>query len=136
MALLTSMRCASRAFQVKEFEPKLLRALGRDSSVGIETRYALDAPRIESRRGEIFRNRPDRPWSLPRLLYNGYRVSFPGFKRPGCGVNHPPSFSAEVKERVELYLYSPSGPYERDNANNRCSSVSVVNRPKAGRQTF
>jgi hypothetical protein len=35
--------------------------------------------------------------------------SFPGVKRPGRGVDHPSS-SAEVKERVELYLYSPSGP--------------------------
>jgi hypothetical protein len=28
----------------------------------------------------------------------------------GRGVDHPPPSSAEVKERVELYLYSPSGP--------------------------
>jgi len=35
--------------------------------------------------------------------------SFPGVKQPGCG-NHPPPFSAKVKERVELYLYSPFGP--------------------------
>jgi hypothetical protein len=35
--------------------------------------------------------------------------SFPGVKRPGNGVDHPPPSSAEVKERVELYLYSPSG---------------------------
>jgi hypothetical protein len=33
----------------------------------------------------------------------------PGVKRPGRGVDHPPSSSVEVKERVELYLYSPSG---------------------------
>jgi len=25
----------------------------------------------------------------------------------GCGIYHPPLFSAEVKESVELYLYSP-----------------------------
>jgi len=36
--------------------------------------------------------------------------SFPGVKWPGCGVDHPLPFSAEVKERVELYLYSPYGP--------------------------
>jgi len=36
--------------------------------------------------------------------------SFPGVKRPGRGVNHPPLSSAEVKKRVHLYLYSPSGP--------------------------
>jgi hypothetical protein len=34
-------------------------------------------------------------------------LSFPGVKRPGLGVDHPQSSSAEVKERVELYLYSP-----------------------------
>jgi len=31
--------------------------------------------------------------------------SFPGLKRPGRGVDHPPPSSAEVKERVELYLF-------------------------------
>jgi len=36
--------------------------------------------------------------------------SFLGLKRPGRGVDHPPTSSAEVKERIELYLYSPSGP--------------------------
>jgi hypothetical protein len=36
--------------------------------------------------------------------------SFPGVKRPGRGVDHPLPSSAEVKERVELYLYTPSGP--------------------------
>jgi len=35
--------------------------------------------------------------------------SFPGVKRPGRGVDHPPPSSTEVKERVELYLSSPSG---------------------------
>jgi hypothetical protein len=54
-------------------------------------------------------NGPDRPWGLPSLLYNGYRVSFSGVKRPGRGVDHPPPPSAEVKERVELYFYSTPG---------------------------
>jgi len=36
--------------------------------------------------------------------------SFLGAERPGRGVDHPPLSSAEVKERVELYLFSPSGP--------------------------
>jgi hypothetical protein len=35
---------------------------------------------------------------------------FPGVKRPGRGVNHSPPSSAEVKERVDLYVYSPCGP--------------------------
>jgi hypothetical protein len=36
-------------------------------------------------------------------------VSFQGIKQPAHGVDHPPPTSTEVKERVELYLYSPSG---------------------------
>jgi len=35
---------------------------------------------------------------------------FPGVKRPECGVDHSPASSAEVKERMELYIYSPFGP--------------------------
>jgi hypothetical protein len=35
---------------------------------------------------------------------------FPGTKRPGRGVDHLPPSSAEVKERVGLYLYSHFGP--------------------------
>ena len=36
--------------------------------------------------------------------------SFLGVKRPGRDVEHPPAYSAKVKERVEVYLCSPSGP--------------------------
>ena len=36
--------------------------------------------------------------------------SFPGVKRTGYGINHPPLYNAEVKERVELYLSSLCGP--------------------------
>ena len=71
------------------------------------------ARRFEDRipvRDEIFGTGPNRPWGPPSLLWNGYRVSFPGVKRLGCGVNHPPPFSAEVQERVELCLYVPSRP--------------------------
>jgi hypothetical protein len=59
---------------------------------------------------ELLRTRPDWPWGPPSLLYDGYPVFFPGVKRPGRDVNHPLPSSAEVKERVQLYLYSPSGP--------------------------
>ena len=33
---------------------------------------------------------------------------FPGVKRPGHGVDHPPLYSTNIKERGDLYLYSPS----------------------------
>ena len=46
----------------------------------------------------------------PASYIMGTGVSFPGVKRPGRGVDNPPPSSAEVKERVELYICSPSGP--------------------------
>jgi hypothetical protein len=36
--------------------------------------------------------------------------SFLGVKRPGRGIDHPHLTSVKVKERVELYIYSISGP--------------------------
>ena len=60
-------------------------------------------------RGEIFRTCPDRPGGLPSLLYNGYTV-FIGGKAAGAWLWPPTPSSADVKERVDLYLYSPSGP--------------------------
>jgi hypothetical protein len=58
-------------------------AIGRDISVSIATRYRLNGPGIEPGLGEILRNRSDRPWGPPSLLYNGYRV-FPGGKAAGA----------------------------------------------------
>jgi hypothetical protein len=84
--------------------------VGRYSSFGIATRYRLDGPGIESRWGEIFLTHPNRPWVPPSLLYNGYRFSFTSLNRLGSKVNHPPTSSAEVKERVGRYLYFPSWP--------------------------
>ena len=48
----------------------------------------------------------DIPWGPPNLLDNGYRAFFTGIRRLERGVDHPPPSSAEVKERVELHLYS------------------------------
>jgi hypothetical protein len=59
--------------------------------------------------GEFYRTRPERPWCPPSLYTMG-TGSFLWVKRPGRGVDHPPPSSSEVKERVQLYLYSPSGP--------------------------
>ena len=60
--------------------------------------------------GEIFRTRQDLPWDPPSHLYNRHKVSFTGVKRTVDNVDHPPTSWDEVEERVELYLYSPSGP--------------------------
>ena len=37
--------------------------------------------------------------------------SFLRLKPKGCSIDHPPLSSTEVKERVELYFYSLSGPF-------------------------
>jgi len=63
--------------------------------------------------GEVFRIGPDRSWGPPGLLHNGYWLAFPAVRRPGRGVDRPPPTSAEVKERVELYVHSPSGRSRR-----------------------
>ena len=60
--------------------------------------------------GEIFLTRPNWPWGTRSFLCNAYRVSFPGVKRPGRDLDYPPPSSTEVKERVDLYFYSLSGP--------------------------
>ena len=60
--------------------------------------------------GEIFRTRPDQIWCSPTFLYIVHRVSFQRVERSARGVDHPPPSSAQVKERVELYLYCPSRP--------------------------
>ena len=82
--------------------------LGRDSVVGVATRYGLSDPGIESRLGRDFPHPSDSPWVPPSLLYNMYRIFFPGVKRPGRDLDHPPPYSADVKERIELNLYSLS----------------------------
>jgi len=43
-------------------------------------------------------------------LVQWYWVSFPGVKQSKNGTDHPPPPKAEVKERVELYLYSSAVP--------------------------
>ena len=86
--------------------------MGRDSLVGIASRYGMGGPGIESRErrgGQIFRSRPHRTWGPSSPLCNGYRFYFPGVMRPGRGVNHSPPSTAEIKERIELCLYSLLG---------------------------
>ena len=82
--------------------------LGQDSVVCIATRFTVRGRNPGGH--EIFRTRPDRPWGPASLWYSGGRVSLPGEERLGRGINNQPLSSAEVKVRVELYLYSPSGP--------------------------
>jgi len=58
-------------------------------NIDLASRYGLNCPGIESRWGQIFHTRPDRPRGPPSLLYNGYRESSRGVKRPGRGADRP-----------------------------------------------
>ena len=88
----------------------LLSMCSQDSSVGIVTHYRLDGPGIESLWGRDFLHplRPGR-WAHPDSYTRG-TGSFPGVKQLGRVVDHTPPSSAEVEERVQLYLHSLFGP--------------------------
>ena len=83
---------------------------GRDSSVGIATRYGLDGPGIESRWWARF-SAPVQtgPGAYPASCTMG-TGTFPGVKRLGRGADHPSPSKCRGHERVRLNLYSPSGP--------------------------
>ena len=85
---------------------KYIRHLNRPKA----TRYGLDGPEIEFRWGWDFRTCPDQPWGPPSLLYNRHRVFAGGSKAAGAWPSPPTPSIAEVKERVELNFYPPSGP--------------------------
>ena len=80
------------------------------SVVGIATRYGLDGPGIECRWEARFSAPVQTDPGVHPASYTMGTGYFPEVKRPGRGVDHPPPYGSEVKERVELYLYSPSGP--------------------------
>ena len=106
---------------------------GPGSSVGIETGYGLDVPRIESRWGARF-SAPVQtaPWGPSILLYMG-TGSFRGVKSGRCVTLTPHSLLLPWSRKsraipllplptvrlvqslsactVQLYLYSPYGPY-------------------------
>ena len=84
--------------------------MGRNSSVGIAISYGLKGPGIESRWGRDFPH-PSRPALGPiQRPIQWVPGLFPVGKAAGAWRWHPPPSSAEVKERVELYLYSTSVP--------------------------
>ena len=79
-----------------------------ESSVGIATRYGMDGPGIEYRWGRDFLHL-SRPTTGPHpAFYTISTGSCPEVKRPGRGVDHPPPYSAEIKERMKLYISSPT----------------------------
>jgi len=84
--------------------------VGRNSSEVVAIRHGLDGPGIESQWGARFFAPHQTDPAVHPASYTRGTGSFAGVKRPGHGVDHPLPYSAKVKERVELYLYSPFGP--------------------------
>jgi hypothetical protein len=79
--------------------------VGQDSSFGRVTRYGWTVP-VRKRFSALD---PD-PGAQTTLYKIATGSLFPAVKWPGRDVDHPPPASAEVKERVELNLYSSCGP--------------------------
>jgi len=106
--LLSHIFCAICTVQLRFIPTVHFIPVGRGRSVGKATCYGLDGRGSNPGVGEIFRTRPDRPWAPPSLVQNWYRV-FSGGKAAGAWRRPSTPSSAEVKERVELYPYFPSG---------------------------
>jgi len=84
----------------------LVSMVGRDISVGIATDYRLDGPGIKFLWGRDFPQ-----LSIPALGPIQPPVQLvPGVKQLGRDIDHPPTSSAEIKGREQLYLCFLSGP--------------------------
>ena len=93
-------------FSVSDHENRQLLGPLMDS----DTWLIVDCPESNPGRGRDF-PRLSRPALVDHPVFCTVDTgSFLRVKRPGPAFNHPPTSSAEVKERVELYLYSACMP--------------------------
>ena len=72
--------------------------VGRDSSVGIATRYGLDGPGMEPRWEARFSAPVQTGPGAHPASYTMGTGSFPGENRPGRGVDHPPHLAPRLKK--------------------------------------
>jgi hypothetical protein len=84
---------------------------GPGSLVGIATGYGLDGSGIKFRWGQEFSQLSRTAFVSNQLPVQWVPCLDGGKKRPGRDVDPTPTSSAVGHERVELYLYSPYGPY-------------------------
>jgi hypothetical protein len=83
--------------------------VGRNSSVGIGNRSGWTIREQITVQAKFSESVQIGPGAHP-ASYSKYTGSVPGVKRPWRDNDHSPTSSAEVKDRVQLYLHSPSGP--------------------------
>ena len=90
-----------------KFQLLFRRMLRRNSAVGTATCYGLYGPGFEPR---LVRDFPRiftlSLWPTQPHIIRVTGFFFPEVKQLWRGVDHPPTSDAEVKERVELYVYS------------------------------
>ena len=104
------MMAGHKRKHIKQIKTCLTLFGGRDSSVGIATRYGLDGPGIETWWGRDFPH-PSRPAIGPtQPPVQWVPGLYPGVKQPGRGTDHPPPPKRRGHERIGLYIYSSSGP--------------------------
>jgi len=81
-----------------------------DSIRGIATHYGLDDPGIKSQCQQDSQH-PTRPALGPtQPPVQWILCLFPGVKWPQHGTDHILPSNAKIGERMELHLYTPSGP--------------------------
>jgi hypothetical protein len=83
--------------------------VGRYSSVGVATHYGLKGPGSNPDRGRDFPHRSNPALGPTQPLIHWVPDLSRG-KAAGAGRSTPSASSTEVKERVGLYFYFPSGP--------------------------
>jgi hypothetical protein len=71
--------------------------MGRDSTVGIATRYGLDGPRLDSGGGRFSAPFQTGPGAHP-VSYTVGTGSFPGAKRSGRDVDHASHLAPRLKK--------------------------------------
>jgi hypothetical protein len=99
---VTARHCTWITFATKQYGAGIAQAVWR-----LATGWTIRGSKPVG--SEFFRTRPDQPWTPLSLLYGRYRI-FSGGKVTGAWRWPPTPSSAEVKEGVDLYLCSPSGP--------------------------
>ena len=72
--------------------------MARDSSVGTATRYKLDGPGTESRWGRDFSAPVQTGPGAHPASYKMGTGSFPGVRRTGRGVDHPPHLVPRLRK--------------------------------------
>jgi hypothetical protein len=93
------------------FQLLFRRMVRRNSVVGTATCYGLYVLGFEPRWVRDFpRTFTLNLWPPQPPIKRVTGFFFPEVKQLWRGVDHPPTSDAEVKERVELHLYSPSVP--------------------------